>query len=511
MLFDRSVGRADHSAARNGVVQVAVVLLAASLTGRAVAAPRGKRQPYAIAPPATAVQPGPACHPGRHVLTYHGGDLVTHVAVFVLFWGPQWQTDAEHQAAAGALRTMLHQLTGSPYGCSWQEWELPGNAIGAGSYLGDEIIPTDPILSGGQLDDASIQARIVAEVDAKRAPVATDDTFYVVVPPKGVPVVSGGDTGCGGSRFTFCGYHDSFAHAGQRFRYTVLPYPCSQGGGTCFVDPQNDPGRALQAVGSHELAETVTDPDSPPVGNGAWFDDRNGLENADICESVACLVDLPVGAEMFTVNSLWSNLAGACVASAPCIPPPIECTDPAPGACVANTKATQGCALELLVDPNLTSDRHSGLPGSKITCADGQTFCDSDATHNGACTFRVAICLNNVDGRLQCTPSSVSAVQLSAKLSRSSDPADQANVRALLAALAAVDTGSVGTVSGGTVSFTPAASTPNACSGFIDLVVPVRPGGTGTLSGTRSVDLRAQTPAGLVKEKLRLICKATFP
>ena len=92
-----------------------------------------------------------------------------------------------------------------------------------------------------------------------------------MVPPKGVPVRSFGETGCGGSNFTFCGYHDSFLSGGRRFRYAVLPFPCSQDRGTCFVDAAEDPGRALQAVGSHELAETITDPDRPPVGPSGWF------------------------------------------------------------------------------------------------------------------------------------------------------------------------------------------------------------------------------------------------
>jgi hypothetical protein len=512
----RSIARETAGAGPDGGVRrrgprvrALAVLLAASLVTTAAAAPRGKRRPTSTTG-STAAQPGGACHPGHHVLTYHGGDLVTHVAVFVLFWGPEWQTDPEHQASAGALRALFQKLSASPYGCSWQEWELPGKPIGAGSYLGDEIIPTDPVPAGLQLSDADIQARVVTEVNAQRAPAATDDTFYVVVPPKGVPVLAGTETGCGGTNFVFCGYHDSFTNAGTRFRYAVLPYPCSQGGGTCFVDAQQDPGRALEAVGSHELAETVTDPDSPPVANGGWFDDRSGFENADLCESDACLADLTVGPDTFTVNSLWSNLAKGCVASAPCAPPPVECTDPAPGICVANTKAPEGCAFEWLIDPNLTIDQ-TGLPDETVSCADGQPFCDADGSPNGVCTFRVAVCLNSVDPRLTCTPSSVSGVQLSRKLANSTDPTDRTNATALLNALAGIDPGSSGSVSGGSVSFTPAVATHNACSGYIDVVVPVRTRGSGVGMGTRVLGLAAQTAVGSVKESLKLLCQPTFP
>jgi hypothetical protein len=148
--------------------------------------------------------------------------LVTHDAPFIIFWGAEWQTDPEHRAAATALRTMFQHLAASPFGCSWQEWELPGPSIGAGSPLGDEVIAAEPVQPGQELDDAVIQARIVTEVKRHRAPPATDDVVYVIVPPRGVAVNAGGETGCGGSNFKFRGYHDSFTNAGARFRYAVL-------------------------------------------------------------------------------------------------------------------------------------------------------------------------------------------------------------------------------------------------------------------------------------------------
>src|SRR5262249_11428278 len=246
-----------------------------------------------------------------------------------------------------------------------------------------------------------------------------------------------------------------------------LPEPGNQVLCTCFWAAQENRGRTREALGSHELAETVTDPDAPPVANGAWYENRTGEENADICASVTCLADLAIGPDSFTVNSLWSNLAEGCVASAPCTPRPVACTDSGRGTCTANERAPQSCAFEWLVDPNLTTDR-KGFPDSTVTCADGQAFCDADATNDGTCTFRLAVCLNSTDPRLVCTPSSVSSLTLSDKIVASSDPADQTNATTLLDALAAIDPGSTGTVSGGTVAFTPAASTGNACSGDVD-------------------------------------------
>ena len=473
-----------------------------SLATAASAAPRGQRRPRRTH--LSVVEAQAPCRPGRHDLSYHGGDLVAHAAVFTLFWGAEWQNDAQHQAAATALRALFQQLGSSGYECSLREFELPGAPLGPGTYLGDEIIASSPVSTpGAELSDAAIHQRIRDEVAAHRAPAPTADTIYVVAPPRGVPVSAFGVTGCGGSNFAFCAYHDSFASGGQRFRYAVLPFPCTSNGGTCFVRGSTDPAPALEAAASHEVAETITDPDVPPVGAGAWFEDSSGLENADICESDACLVDLPLG----TVNSLWSNLGAGCVASAPCSPPPIACTEPAPGSCVTNERDPEGCSFEWLVDPNLGHDR-SGLPDDLVVCADGQPYCDADGVQNGRCTFHVAMCLNSRDPRLGCTPSSVSTVALTGPIRRSTDPADQANAAALLGALRDIDPSSTGTVSGSTVSYVPAAATRDACSSFLDIVVPLR---AGSRPGKRVLRLEADTATGRVTTQLILVCGPAFP
>ncbi|MGH3426575.1 MAG: hypothetical protein ACRD3Q_21975, partial [Terriglobales bacterium] len=91
------------------------------------------------------------------------------------------------------------------------------------------------------------------------------------------------------------------------------------GQGTCFVDLSENVSEAFQVVGSHELTETVTDPDSTP---GGWFNDRTGDENADICAADACVGTVSSVMETFSVNPAWSNLAKGCITSVPCPPQP---------------------------------------------------------------------------------------------------------------------------------------------------------------------------------------------
>ena len=230
---------------------LAAVLLAFVITP-AHAWPRGKRPPRrvaALAQPAQAAaaessgfdgvgRPGRDCRPHKDVLTYHGGDLVTHPDVFVIFWGSQWLSDAQHVAARSDLLAFYGDVGTSGYKCAWSESGVSGMAFGNGtlhSPTSSELLSDSP---PSPLPDSTIQARIVTEVTLGHAASRTDDTVYVVVPPQGVPVqASDGSTGCGGSNFVFCGYHDSFSGPGGRYRYAVLPFPCTAGGGTCFVDP----------------------------------------------------------------------------------------------------------------------------------------------------------------------------------------------------------------------------------------------------------------------------------
>ncbi len=510
----------------------AAVLSASLIAPPAGGAPRGLVPPRPLQTPDHTSQslgesragldsvgrPGPSCTPQLDVLTYHNGDLAANADVFLLFWGAEWQNDAEHISAAQQVITLYQEIGTSEYACAWREYALPHQPIGPSTYHGSEVIPTAP---PSPLLDRTIQELIVAEVDAGGAPVPTDDTVYVVLPPRGVPVdlggpggVPGGPTGCGGDAFTFCGYHASFRRAFNdraRFRYAVLPFPCTAPEGTCFVDGAGDAGRSLQLVGSHELAEVVTDPDTgSDVGNGGWYSERTGFENADICESVGCKTDVLVGEQTLLVNSLWSNLAQGCVASVPCSPPPVECTDASPGACVPGRGAPGGCAFEWLVYPNLTLTA-KGLPGARVTCADGQPFCDFDGAPDGQCTFQVAACLNSADPRVPCTPAAIKSAKLNSPQLTSHNATDSMNAQTILTALSSVDPRATGTVTGARISYSPAAATPNACTSFFKVVVPVRSSGLRARAGKRTIGPVLQTDAGRASNRLTLVCNPYFP
>jgi len=401
-------------------------------------------------------------------------------------------SDPEHVAVRTALVNLYTDIGTSGFACAWSQYAVPGHPLNAGSFSGSFIIASTP---PNPLPDASIRNEIQHQVGLGNAPARTDDRIYVVVSEKGVVVDGGGETGCGGSNFTFCGYHNVFGTLASRFRYAILPYPCNSGGFTCFVDGGEDPATALEAVGSHELSETVTDPDDDALGGSGWFSDRTGNENEDICASDGCTDSLSVGVNTYTVNPGWSNLAQSCITDVPCDPVP-DCTESAPGLCTPATSPRSHCAFEWQVNPNLTLKK--GLPTAKVTCTDGQSFCDFDGAADGACTFHVAACLNSVDPRVSCTQLPIQTIQLGRPSAGSSNAIDAANASTILTGLENADANSTGAIAGSAVSYTPAATTSDSCTGFLDLVVPV---------GKRTFSLKAVSASTRLSSKLELICK----
>jgi len=116
--------------------------------------------------------------------------------------------------------------------------------------------------------DGSVRSYIASLFNAGSVAPATD-TIYGVYFPSGMRISSQG----GGSCSSFCGYHGHFTYNGMDIKYAVFPYTDCR---ACSL-----PGKRvvdiLTIVTSHEIRETVTDPDL-----NAWFDNQ-GYEADDKC------------------------------------------------------------------------------------------------------------------------------------------------------------------------------------------------------------------------------------
>jgi hypothetical protein len=171
------------------------------------------------------------------------------------------------------------------------------------------------------------------------------------------------------------------------------------------------------------------------------------------------------------------------------------------------------CAMELLVDNPLNSppaDR-KGFPNSAQSCTDGDPTCDADGVANGACSFKVAVCLNVSDprlierrsGEMACTPSSVAVWQVRRPLPDSKPPGD-ANGAALRDAVGSLGTAAVSGKHNETLTFTPAVAGTQDCTGFVPVVVPLR---NSLVAGKAVVKTSVATTSGDADtDKLKLAC-----
>jgi len=118
---------------------------------------------------------------------------------------------------------------------------------------------------------------------------------YLIFAPEGTTVTDLGNTNGCGERL---GYHSYLPYVnGHDGYYIVVPLHCAKN----IAD--------VTDVLSHELAETITDPNL-----SGWYDGRNTEgEISDVCDT-----DGVPGytLDWLTVDAYWSNADGACIAGA---------------------------------------------------------------------------------------------------------------------------------------------------------------------------------------------------
>jgi hypothetical protein len=230
-------------------------------------------------------KPHPA-PPSAH-LTYQGGPLIQNVQVFTVFWGTLWGSNAASQQMMGKINQFFTAILVSPLIYQLAEYNVPGQPIGHGSFIGTKAISDNAPV--GSITDSAIQGQLTIWIKAKSVPTPTSNTLYFVYLDPGIVSVMGGSKSCQ----SYCGYHNN---TGTVY-YAVMPYPTCDGclGGMQAFD-------ALTGTSSHELCEAITD----PVPGSGWYDNTNG-EIGDIC---AWNFKQVAG---YTVQLEWSNQQNKCV------------------------------------------------------------------------------------------------------------------------------------------------------------------------------------------------------
>lgn len=220
-------------------------------------------------------------------LTYGGGPLITNVQVFTIFWGKLWGTTPTSVQLMTDLNQFFTTILISPLIDQLAEYNVPGQAIGHGSFIGTKLIKTKP--PGASITDSAIQTQLQQWIKAKLVPATNKNTLYFIYLDPGVVSIMGGQRSCQ----NYCGYHNNVG----KVYYAVMPYPTCPGclGGMVAF-------KALTGTSSHELCEAITD----PLGNG-WYDNPNNAEIGDLCAWHFKQVS------GYTVQLEWSNKQNKCL------------------------------------------------------------------------------------------------------------------------------------------------------------------------------------------------------
>jgi hypothetical protein len=221
-------------------------------------------------------------------LTYNRGPLIPNVQVFTLFWGKLWGTTPTSIQLMQNLNQFFTTILASPLIDQLAEYNVPGQPIGHGSFIGTKLIKTNA--PGASITDSAIQAQLKNWITTKVVPPPNRNALYFIYLDPGVVSIMGGQRSCQ----NYCGYHNNVG----KVYYAVMPYPSCNGclGGMIAF-------KALTGTSSHELCEAITD----PVPGSGWYDNTNNAEIGDLC---AWNFKQVAG---YTVQLEWSNSQNKCL------------------------------------------------------------------------------------------------------------------------------------------------------------------------------------------------------
>jgi serine protease len=277
--------------------------------------------------------PRPAAHAKAHAactepncpVTWNLGPVQHTPQVYLIFWGPNWQTDPNQEASANYLISFFKGLGQQPDD-SWsavtsQYNDPQGFPAETGSvYMGawnDTSAPPTGVSQSGLASEANTWGSFLSS----HGFTIGNNSQIIIATQSGTCPQGYSASICPTSSSPYCAYH-SFSNE----PWINLPYILDAGTncGENFVNPGsaglND---GWSTVGGHEYAETITDPN--PFTGYVDSSDGFGGEIADKCAwggkfwgqnppDPSGNVTLATGS--FAMQSLWSNAANGCVMAA---------------------------------------------------------------------------------------------------------------------------------------------------------------------------------------------------
>ena len=321
---------------RSGAALFLTLILAVS-PARAATAPAAEGP----APPARVTAPGTVSPTRRIVrrlgarqlasltppqLSYYGGPVISSVRVVMVLYG----SGVDSQVVA-RMPEFYRQMVNGPtldWLCEYDTniQDVYGRAgtqqvVRRGSFLTTVAIAPSPGRDGATITDTDVQNELAAQFAAAALPLPDSSTLYMVHFPPGKTIeLDPQDLSCQ----QFCAYHGCFYDNGRPVRYAVLPDLTSGG---CESGCGYGTGLAVTTqVAWHELAESITDPDTSLT----WYDAGEYApgfqwgEIADICDDMPTPDSVTVVAGdgvAYVIQTIWSNGQNHCADSGPACAP----------------------------------------------------------------------------------------------------------------------------------------------------------------------------------------------
>jgi hypothetical protein len=119
-------------------------------------------------------QPALPVAPAAANLTYRGGPLIPNVEVFTIFWGNLWQSSSAN--VISKLNTFFGDIVVSPLIDQLAEYNVPGQAIGHGSFIGTKVITLNAPV--GSVTDSQLRSQLKKWISSKTVAKNSPNRLY---------------------------------------------------------------------------------------------------------------------------------------------------------------------------------------------------------------------------------------------------------------------------------------------------------------------------------------------
>jgi hypothetical protein len=241
---------------------------------------------------------------GNQIQYWGGSVLLGSPHVYIIWYG------TFDSGTTGILSTLIGSIGGSPYfNINTGYFDSNGNSISNSLTSAGSV--QNNYSRGNSLHSSDIGGIVSDTISGGLLPLDAN-AIYVVL--------TSGDVSVSGFGTSFCGYHSVKTMSNTNVHYAFIGNPAPSHMGGCAPgqnqtnSPNNNPGAdAMASTISHELEETVTDPNLD-----AWYD-SGGNEVADKCAwnfgttytvSNGSVANMNLGGNNYLIQQDWVNASG---------------------------------------------------------------------------------------------------------------------------------------------------------------------------------------------------------